>query len=70
MIDKSSPGAIRPQCCAAVYVRDQLRHRKGRGFVMHYDRRQCLRVATAGPYCRQHAKVAVGRVLLDYESRR
>lgn len=45
------------QCNAAVYKRDTYRVARGTksGFRMHYDRKQCSRVALDGcEFCRQH----------------
>lgn len=46
------------QCRAMVFIRDQLRLVRGRGFRMHYSGRQCSRAPGASGYCAQHAKMA------------
>lgn len=44
------------RCEAIVYEREQLRYtgRGKNGFERHYIKRQCLRRAIAGGFCRQH----------------
>lgn len=46
-----------PRCQASVWVRDTYRVVRGGGFRMHYQERQCRRVAVGERFCRQHQKL-------------
>lgn len=45
------------RCDAVVMKKDQLRFKRGKGFVMHYNREQCTRAAEEGGLCWQHRKL-------------
>ena len=46
------------KCKEYVYVRDTYRYTGGRHrFKMHYERKQCSRLARVDGYCRQHASI-------------
>jgi hypothetical protein len=48
----------RPERCKAeVEHRDTLRVSRGSGFRMHYTTARCARLAKAGGFCTQHAKL-------------
>jgi hypothetical protein len=47
----------RARCNTYVYVRDTYRVSRGHGFRLHYNRRQCSRLANGGDLCWQHARL-------------